>query len=238
MLPATLLSNVLSMKPNIQIDPVIHPCLTDFRLKTIDSGLKNFTGSSPASIGGTAQWMSPEFFYPERFDSDHGYPTGEPDHGAFRMVTFEALGGFTPFAPWEDHTVIWRFIHGERLKRPEAVKGMSIEAVCERLEQISSTWRLLPTTTERGCRERGNRSPSERSPDPPSEIGPQRPLPAGSWRVREEIPKAETEQKGMESHGIYSDAGQIESGSGPDSLDRRGNLPPCILSSRKQEPQE
>ena len=171
-------SNAFSEKANILIDQDRHARLADFGLLTIVSDPTIFTTSSSVSTGGTIRWMSPELLHPELFGLDHGRPTKESDCYALGMLIYEVLTGQAPFTPWKDHIVMRKVTDGERLGRPEGVKGTwftdgswkmlglcwetraqsrpSIKTVGECLERISNTWKPFPPQVNESGEKDGN----------------------------------------------------------------------------------
>jgi len=106
--------------------------------------------------------MSPELLDPDQFESSDGRPTRESDCYALGMVIYEVLSGKVPFASLREFIVMRKVLEGERPSMPEGSEGTwftdelwttlnlcwetrpeirpSIEAVLERLSQVSGTW--------------------------------------------------------------------------------------------------
>ena len=106
--------------------------------------------------------MSPELLDPDQFEFCDGRPTKESDCYALGMVIYEVLSGKAPFMPLKEYIVMRKVLEGERPRMPEGTEGgwftddlwglvnlcweaqpdnrPSIEAVLERLNQVSATW--------------------------------------------------------------------------------------------------
>jgi serine/threonine protein kinase len=160
------------VKANILVDQNGHARLADFGLLTIVSDPTYFTASTSAATGGTARWMSPELFHPERFGLDHSRPTIESDCYALGMLIYEVLSGQVPFPRCNNYVVIRKVLDGERPARPEGAKEVwftndlwrtlalcwetqarnrpSIGDVLEFLEQAAGTWKPLPPQVDKG----------------------------------------------------------------------------------------
>ncbi|KAF9781558.1 kinase-like domain-containing protein [Thelephora terrestris] len=158
---------------NILVDQNGHARLADFGLLTIVSDPTYFTASTSAATGGTARWMSPELFHPERFGLDHSRPTIESDCYALGMLIYEVLSGQVPFPRCNNYVVIRKVLDGERPARPEGAKEVwftndlwrtlalcwetqarnrpSIGDVLEFLEQAAGTWKPLPPQVDKGA---------------------------------------------------------------------------------------
>ena len=95
-------------------------CLADFGLLTIISDETNITSTAVGAT--TAQWMSPELLFPDKFDSK-GYPTKASDCYALGMVIYEVLSGQAPFSRYSSLSVAWRVLEGERPKRPRGAQS-------------------------------------------------------------------------------------------------------------------
>ena len=162
MLVCALPSNTLSIKANILIDKDGLARLADFGLLTIVSDPTNYTASSSMVTRGTTRWMSPELLDPDQFESGGGRPTKESDCYALGMVIYEVLSGKVPFAPLKEFMVVRKVLEGKRPSIPEGAEGAwftddlwmtlnlcwatrpesrpSVEAVLERLGEVSGTW--------------------------------------------------------------------------------------------------
>jgi len=112
--------------------------------------------------------MSPELFYPGKFDLKDSRPTKHSDCYALGMVIYEVLSGRAPFSRHPDLTVIARVLEGERPVRPRGAGGMRftddvwsileccwkpcpgdrprIKDVLNCLEKVSSSWTSPPQT--------------------------------------------------------------------------------------------
>ena len=106
--------------------------------------------------------MSPELLDPDQFESSDGRPTRESDCYSLGMVIYEVLSGKAPFAQLRELIVMRKVLEGERPSMPEGAEGawftdelwatlnlcwatrpedrLSIEAVLERLSQVSGIW--------------------------------------------------------------------------------------------------
>jgi hypothetical protein len=160
--PCLLVANALSIKANILIDKDGLARLADFGLLTILSDPTNYTASSSVVARGTTRWMSPELLDPDQFESSDGRPTEESDCYALGMVVYEVLSGKVPFASLKEYIVMRKVLEGKRPSVPDGAEGAwftddlwmmlnqcwatqpdsrpSIEAVLERLGQVSGTW--------------------------------------------------------------------------------------------------
>ena len=113
--------SLLNPKSNILIDNNGHACLADFGLLRILSDEPTIT--SLAGGDTTAQWMSPELLYPNKFGLTDGRPTKESDCYALGMTIYEVLSGQTPFFQHSLPNVVWKILDGQRPGRPEGVQG-------------------------------------------------------------------------------------------------------------------
>ena len=107
----------LPAKVNILIDQRGHARLADFGLLSIISDPKYLLSSSSHTQGGTARWMSPERFNPERFGLKDGRPTIPSDCYALGMVIYEITTGNLPFHKHADFIVVSKVLEGERPPR-------------------------------------------------------------------------------------------------------------------------
>jgi len=109
--------------------------------------------------------MSPELLEPDLFGFKDSRPTKKSDCYALGMVILEVLSGRAPFSRYNRFTVMRKVVEGEHPERPQAegawFKGglweilercwspqpkdrPTVEAVLERLKQVSTTWQPLP----------------------------------------------------------------------------------------------
>ena len=107
----------LIAKVNILVDQTGHARLADFGLLSIISDPKYLLSSSSHTQGGTARWMSPERFDPERFGLKDGRPTIASDCYALGMVIYETTTGNLPFHKYADFIVIPKVLEGVRPPR-------------------------------------------------------------------------------------------------------------------------
>ena len=110
-----------SPKSNILIGNDGHACLADFGLLTILSDESTITSTAGGAT--TAQWMSPELLYPNKFGLKDSHPTRASDCYALGMTIYEVLSGHTPFAQYSSLAVVWKILEGERPVRPEGAQG-------------------------------------------------------------------------------------------------------------------
>jgi len=104
-------------KANVLIDQAGNALLADFGLLTIISDPTNVLPSSSYTQGGTARWMSPELFDPQRFGFKNSRPTKCSDCYALGMVMYETISGNLPFHEHTDMIVCVKVLGGERPPR-------------------------------------------------------------------------------------------------------------------------
>jgi len=147
--------NALFIKANVLIDQDGHARLIDFGLSMVSDSA--YFMNLPTHDGGTTRWMSPELF-----DWGPSKSTKRSDCYSLGMVIFEVLSGQIPFAQFSGLTAMVRTVYGERPERPKGEEGAwftddawetleqcwshqperrpNVEAVLERLEQVSAAW--------------------------------------------------------------------------------------------------
>jgi len=111
------------VKANILIDETGHACLADFGLLGITSDTTSLASSSSFVHGGTFRWMSPEFFYPEKFGLEDSRRTIQSDCYALGMVMYEVLSGQVPFPRCDVYAVVAKVSMGGRPGRPRGAEG-------------------------------------------------------------------------------------------------------------------
>ena len=107
----------LIAKVNILVDQFGCARLADFGMLSIISDPRYLLSSSSHTQGGTARWMSPERFDPERFGLKDGRPTIPSDCYALGMVVYETISGNLPFHKHADPIVFMKVVGGERPPR-------------------------------------------------------------------------------------------------------------------------
>ena len=160
--------------------------------------------------------------------SDFGFSTIIPDLESFTASSSASIGGTTR---WMSPKLVYlehRMVTSEALcgfapPAPREYHGVTRRFLDFKRPRRPKAVKGMSIEAVRECL-----APSTRTP-PPDITGRRRR--EGGERFPGEWPSDPPSE-------IYSDAGQVESSSGPNSLGRPANLPPCILPSRKQEPQE
>ena len=107
----------LFIKLNVLVDDSGHARLADFGLLTILSDPANGLTSSSLTQGGTARWMGPELFTPQRFGLENSRPTRASDCYALGMVIYETISGHFPFHKDANLTFYAKVLEGERPSR-------------------------------------------------------------------------------------------------------------------------
>jgi len=137
---SVLHSSLPGFKSSIVIDNNGRACLTDTGLLTIISEDSTITSTAVGTT--TAQWMSPELLFPDKFGLKESNPTRASDCYSLGMVIYEVLSGQTPFFQHSPLAVAWKVPEGERPRRPEGDEGkLFTDKIWEVLERC---WKHQP----------------------------------------------------------------------------------------------
>lgn len=116
--------------------------IADFGLLTIVSDPSDPTSSSSYAKGGTARWMGPELFEPQRFGSKNDHRTMHSDCYALGMVIYETISGNIPFHHLPTNTsVLFKVVAGER----PSLQGEGFEFEPSLQNMLEWCWEPLPS---------------------------------------------------------------------------------------------